>query len=173
MGINEEIRKYALLFDGIKELGNNESWEKVYFRELGMTFTELMQTVGWQNNQAWCAYFAELVWKLGYSQYDSSKIGLLDSLFSASSVQTWLNFGESDFECSQSPVVGSLVIWRTFKDGKPLMSGHTGIVISHTQTVFKTIEGNSANQVRKRYYDLKFEKKFNGLGLLGFVNPML
>jgi len=53
--INQEIKKFALLFDGVKETANNSGWEKVYFPTIGMSFTQLLKTVGWHKYDAWCA----------------------------------------------------------------------------------------------------------------------
>jgi len=176
----ETIKKYALLFDGVKEIGNNQGWEHVYFKELGMSFQELMETVGWKESHAWCAYFAELVWKLGYAEKDSTILPLLNNLFSASAVQTWRNFKRSDFHCSQYPSVGAVAIWRMYNQGNPTRAGHAGIVTFVQGKVFQTVEGNTnakgsreGDQVAQKTRLVNYDKKDNGLNLLGFIHPTL
>ena len=151
----------------------HSGWEKVYFPTIGMSFTQLLKTVGWHKYDAWCALAGEAIWKLGYSQYDSTMIKTLDNLFSASAVQTWRNFLASDFVCSQTPEVGALIIWQNYANGIAKRDGHLGIVLDFSETLVKTEEGNSANQMRKRLYKFPFIKKENGLNLLGFVHPKL
>ena len=141
--VAENIIYYAKLFSGIKERGNNQGWEDIFFDDLGMPFTDLMKTVGWEETHAWCAYFAELVWKLGYSEYDSSIIEQLDKLFSANAVQTWNNFNKSMFKCSKKPVKGSIVIWQLYKNWEKTISGHAGIVTKVIGDVIETVEGNT------------------------------
>jgi hypothetical protein len=176
--IKELIKKYALLFEGIKERGNNQGWEDVFFPSLNMSFQELMETVGWKETHAWCAYFSELVWKLAYSEFDSTMVDKLDALFSANAVNTWKNFNQSDFACSKIPVNGSVVIWQMYKDGKDTIRGHAGIVIDVIDGVIETIEGNTnkkgsrdGDQVAHKTKIVNFDKKHNGLVLLGFIHP--
>ena len=177
--IVKEILECALLFDGIKEVGNNEGFEKRFFKKYNMTFQELMVTVGWKRGQAWCAYLSELIWKLAYLQFDVSIVYQLEKLFSGSAVQTYMNFKDSkDFVCSNVPVKGAVVIWVLYKNGKVTNSGHAGIVISVTDTVIETIEGNTnksgsreGDQVAKKTKIVDFSLKENGLNLLGFIHP--
>lgn len=167
--IGEKIKYYANLFLGIKEKGNNNGWQDVYFDDLNMSFTELMKTVGWENTHAWCAYFAELVWKLAYAKTDSTMVNRLDKLFSSNSVNTWMNFKDQQYK---TPVVGSLVIWNLYKDGKATNKGHTGIVIDVQSSVIETIEGNQGDKVSKRTLIVNYDKKESGYNLLGFINPI-
>ena len=98
---------------------------------LGFTdeqFQTMMEAVGWKRGEAWCAYFAELVWKL--VNVHTPKINKeLDKLFSGSTVQTWKNFLDSDWINSEEAVKGALVIWQKYKNGEPQWSGHAGIVV--------------------------------------------
>lgn len=195
MSVVNNIVKYAKLFEGIKERGNNQGWEGVFFHELNMSFQELMETVGWKEYHAWCAYFAELVWKLGYSKIDSTYIDKLDKLFSANAVRTFQNFRDrSDFNTSKKPSTGSVAIWQYYKDGKLNKSdiwirGHAAIVTDCTDDVFSTIEGNisaensrDGQEVAARSYILKGQTKnkewientkYTGRSLLGFIHPKL
>lgn len=168
--IKEKIKYYAELFLGIKEVGNNNGWQDVYFDDLNMSFTDLMKTVGWQDTHAWCAYFAELVWKLAYANVDTLMVNKLDKLFSANSVNTFMNFKDQQ---SKTPVIGSLVIWNYYKDGKATTRGHTGIVVDVQGSVIKTVEGNMGDKVSTRTLIINYEKKENGNNLLGFINPKI
>ena len=177
--IRDQIIFYANLFVGIKERGNNQGWEGVFFKDLNMSFEELMKTVGWQETHAWCAYFGELVWKLAYSKFDSTMVDKLDKLFSASAVNTWLNFQKSEFECSKTPSPGSIVVWQHYKDGKTTRSGHIGVVIDSSGGVINTVEGNTnakgsreGDQVAHKTRLMNFEPKDKGLVLLGFIHPI-
>jgi len=176
--ISEKIVKWAMLFDGIKEKGNNEGWEDVYFEEIDSTFQSLMESVGWRYTEPWCAYFAELIWKLAYLDHPLSID--INKLFSGSAVQTWKNFKESGFICSAVPVVGAVVIWRNYKKGVALQSGHAAIVVKVEENLLtiKTVEGNvsatserEGDEVAMRTKTVTFERKLNGLNLLGFIHP--
>lgn len=178
MMIVQQIIRIAKSFDGIKEVGNNEGWEDRFYKEFNRSFLELMKTVGWKETHAWCAYFAELVWKLGYAQLDSRMVLKLDKLFSASAVMTWNNFKKSDFECSHIPKPGAIVIWQSYKAGKQTSSGHAGVVIEVDGNAFISMEGNTnaagsreGNQVAEKGHLLTVSKKENGLNLLGFIYP--
>lgn len=134
-------------------------------------FEEKMRAVGFQDTHAWCAYFAELVFKEAFPEHKE-----LDKLFSASAVQTFKNFRDASYPIGEVPQIDSLVIWQTMKDGKPHWTGHAGIVskvIDHE--TFESIEGNTNNdgsregvmvteRTRKVIPDVK-----NGLKVMGFI----
>jgi hypothetical protein len=177
--IQDSIIKWAKLFNGIKEIGNNNGWETVFFKDVNMTFQEIMITIGWKNTHAWCAYFAEAVWTLAYSDFDSTMVKKLSKLFSANAVETYNRFSRSsEFECSKEPKIGSLVIWQKYVDGNPTIYGHEGVVIGLSDNHYRTIEGNTnisgsrdGDQVAERTVLKKNKFKENGLNLLGFVHP--
>ena len=135
-------------------------------------FEEKMKAVGFQDGHAWCAYFAELVFKEAYPE----KFTELDKLFSASAVQTFKNFEAAGYEISGTPEQDSLVIWQTQKQGKPHWTGHAAIVakvIDHE--TFESIEGNTNmagsregimvnTRTRKVLLNIK-----DGLKVIGFV----
>lgn len=134
-------------------------------------FEEKMRAVGFQDTHAWCAYFAELVFKEAYPDNKD-----LDKLFSASAVKTFGNFKEAGYMISQTPEIDTLVIWQNMKDGKPHWTGHAGIVSKVTDhETFSSIEGNTNNdgsregvkvvdRTRKVIPDIK-----NGLKVMGFI----
>ncbi len=177
--IVSKIKYYAELFNGIKEVGNNQGFEHVFFKDLNMTFKELMWTVGCRYGHAWCAYFGELVWKLAYSNIDTTMVERLDKLFSANAVQTWKNFQNTEFRCSRTPSEGSIVIWQMYEDWVGTSRGHEGIVMTGNDTMINTIEGNTnkkgsrdGDQVADKTRIVDFSKKEKGLVPLGFVHPI-
>lgn len=135
-------------------------------------FEAKMKAVGFQASHAWCAYFAELVFKETFPQ----KVKDLDKLFSASAVQTFKNFEKAGYLIGHVPREGHLVIWQQMKGGVPQWQGHAGIVGPVTQNwIFECIEGNTndgggregyivARRTRKHIADVK-----DGLKVMGFV----
>jgi hypothetical protein len=139
-------------------------------------FQELMEAMGWEKGQAWCAYFGELVWKLAYSRQNGLFVSRLDKLFSASAVTTFKNFKKAGWpvHTGKNPKPGSLVVWQTYKNGKKYWTGHVGIYV---EKPFRTIEGNTNNDgSREGYKVAEKTRTFNygsksGLVLLGFIEP--
>ena len=43
------------------------------------------------------------------------------------------------------PEPGCVVVWQFYKDGKPTMQGHTGIVIAVNDLTITTVEGNTSD----------------------------
>lgn len=128
-----------------------------------------MESVGFQSGQAWCAYFAELVFK---EAYPSNKD--LDKHFSASAVTTFYNFQKANYKILSKPEVGSLVIWQNQKDGKPQWTGHAGVVVESNGDSFKSVEGNTNDVGGREGYIValksrKVQQVKNGLQILGFV----
>jgi hypothetical protein len=153
-----------------KYIGETEKPGNMGFNDA--EFESKMKSVGFQKTHAWCAYFAELVFKEALPE----KYTELDALFSAGTVQTFRNFKDAAFLIGNAPHAGDLVIWQTMKDGKPQTTGHAGIVHSAvSNTEFWSIEGNTndgggregyivAKRIRKVIPDVK-----NGLKILGFI----
>jgi hypothetical protein len=169
--IKKKIVKTAKGFLGQEEIRGNLGFKDEQFQKM-------MEAVGWQKNQAWCAYFVELVWKLCYAQ-NQQLVQYLNKKFSASAVQTWKNFQDTQFETNKIPDFGALVVWQRYKKGKSTWQGHIGIVsqLHEEQNSFKSIEGNTNDDGSREGYEvaekkrtLNFENK-NGLRLLGFIHP--
>ena len=147
---------------------------------LGFTdaqFQIMMESVGWKRGEAWCAYFAELVWKL-VNVHTPNINNELDKLFSGSTVQTWKNFLDSPWINSDTPVVGAVAIWQKHKNGEPQWSGHAGIVVELEENKFQSVEGNTNDKGgREGYIVAKRGRTYNrttnnGLRLLGFIHPI-
>jgi len=171
--INTLIANKANDFIGQKEIKGNMGF-------LDKEFQEYMKTVGWEKGHAWCAYFTELVWKLAYAMIDSTQVTKLDKLFSANVMQSWANFQNSlEFKTDQTPEIGSLVVWNSYKAGESTIYGHIGIVTDVSERYVTTVEGNTNStggregiEVAKKSRLLKFDIPQYGLRLLGFIHPM-
>jgi hypothetical protein len=162
MSPSEVARKY---------LGQTEKPANSGFNDT--VFQDKMEEVGFQKGHAWCAYFAELVFKEAIPErYDE-----LDKLFSGSTILTFRNFQDAAFPIGQVPRVDSLVIWQTVKEGKKMATGHAGIVSEVMSTwEFKSIEGNTAGGgSREGWIVAEHSRKVlasvaNGLKVLGFIH---
>jgi hypothetical protein len=107
---------------------------------LDADFEARMHQVGFQKSQAWCSYFAELVFKEAYPE----RFADLDKLFNAGAVATFNNFKKAGYAISMTPTPGALVIWQNVKSGRPHWTGHAGIVAQVISTErFISIEGNT------------------------------
>jgi len=170
MNIQKIIKAKAISFIGQEEILGNLGFKDSEFQDY-------METVGWEEAQAWCAYFAELVWKLAYAEIDSTYINILDKLFSGSAVATYGNFSKSDFGTSMEAGIGDVVIWQKYKHGKPHWSGHAGIVVDIiNDDTYKTVEGNTNDKGgREGYIVSEKECDYNNRGTLrlkGFIKPL-
>lgn len=167
--IRQTIAAKAKQFIGQEEILGNLGFKDEQFQEY-------MESVGWDKGQAWCAYFAELVWKLAYAEFNSTWVDRLDKLFSAGAVKTWRNFKYSDFVTINEPGVGDVVIWQKYKDGVPQWSGHAGIVVKVEGDYFWTVEGNTNDKGSREGYivaEKKCTMKDRGsLKLIGFIKPL-
>jgi len=167
--INDSIVYTALGFVGQEEISGNLGFKDGEFQEL-------MDAVGWEKGQAWCAYFTELVWKLAFT-HDSKIVRELDQLFSAGAVATYNNFRRSSWVTGETPVAGSVVIWQRWKDNKPTWMGHAGIVTDVQPDLMTTVEGNTNYKgEREGLAVLKKTRSFawntgNGLRIKGFIQP--
>lgn len=168
--INEEIVKIAKKYLGEHEKPSNSGF-------LDSTFEKKMVAVGWQKSQAWCSYFAELVWKEAYLEYNTHYLLQLDKLFSASATSTYQKFDVDPlWEVSKVPVKGAIAVWRHGVSWQ----GHIGIVIDVINDSIQTIEGNTnaaggregvevAEKTRKIDYSISSDK----LNLIGFIIPKI
>lgn len=155
----------------VKYIGETEKPGNMGFNDA--KFEEKMKAVGFQKTHAWCAYFAELVFKEAYPE----KFVELDQTFSASTIQTFKNFRNHSYPISAVPRVGHLVIWQTMKDGAGQSTGHAGIVIEVIdQNTFRSVEGNTNDGGGREGYIVAIKLRHivanvqNGLKVLGFIN---
>lgn len=172
--IHQIIIETAAKYVGQKELKGNSGF-------VDDSFWAKMDAVGFDEGDAWCALFGELVYREAYAQYNSLYDPILDKLFSKSAVTTFRNFKKAGWEIGRVPMEGALAVWQTYKDGKPYWTGHlavTGKKDTFTSISFGTTEGNTnaeggreGIEVAEKNRKLDFEPKENGLVLLGFVYP--
>lgn len=137
--INQLIVNVANSYLGQQEIRGNRGF-------IDEVFERKMRTVGWDTGQAWCAYFAELVWKEAYAHHNSFMIAELNELFSGSAVRTYSNFRKSRrFSAESIPVPGALVVWQKYVGEEPHWQGHIGVVVSEPDETGKywAIEGNT------------------------------
>lgn len=133
--------------------------------DLDTKLGRILKEAGQKDGEAWCCYFAEAIF-----------VETLRALFSASTVQTFLNFKQAGYEISETPKVGWLVIWQHYKDGKALWSGHAGIcTVANPDNSFFAVEGNTdkkgsrtGGSVQENSHTLT--RVQTGLNVLGFVN---
>jgi hypothetical protein len=125
---------------------------------------KIIKEAGQKDGEAWCCYFQEAIF-----------VETLRALFSASTVQTFQNFKNAGYEIHDVPKVGTLVIWQSYKDGKPIWSGHAGLVTKvNPDGSFVTIEGNTTEAGSREGTSVqeKVRKNVrveNGLNILGFI----
>jgi hypothetical protein len=159
-----KIVQVAKKYLGKEEKPSNTGWKD-------SEFERRMKEVGWLMGQAWCAYFVELSFKEAYPE----EYKKLERCFDASAVKTFQKFKEAGYPISQTPVVGSIVVWQTQKSGKPHWTGHAAVCSEVIDDkTFKSIEGNtSASGSREGYIVAeklrKIQKVTNGLQVLGFI----
>jgi hypothetical protein len=162
MTVSEVAKKY---------LGQSELEGNVF-----TTDTELgkkLKEAGHNNGEAWCAYFAEAVFCEAYP----NKEGAFRKMFSAGAVRTLENFKRNGYTIFEEPQEGMLVIWQSYKDGKPSWTGHAGVVIDVLPNgAFITIEGNTTAAGSREGTSVQIKtrslKRVNtGLNVLGFVKP--
>jgi len=153
-----------------KYIGQTEKPGNMGFTDFD--FEKRMRLVGFEKTHAWCAYFAELVFKEAYPE----KFFELDKLFSASTVKTFNNFRDAAYLIGYAPQVNSLVIWQSYRDSKPLSTGHAGIVVSvEDHNSFHSVEGNTNDGGGREGYIVALKKREvmadvkNGLKILGFI----
>jgi hypothetical protein len=170
--IHQRIVEVAESFIGMQEIPGNMGFKDD-------KFAQLMEDTGWQKGQAWCAYFAELVWKISYNGIPDM-VTLLDKLFAAGAVKTFNNFkSDGSFVIDKNPNPGSVVIWQTWKNNQPHWTGHAGIVtnvINNNEII--TIEGNTNSQGGREGIEVAEKKLHNynyrgNMVLKGFIQPIL
>jgi len=160
------ILRSALDFVTQREIPGNQGW-------VDEKFEELMKLTGWKQGEAWCAYFVELILiTAGLNEHAE--------ILSGSAVQTWKNCKKSSlFATFENPLIGDIVIWQNYRDGKATWSGHAGIVVGLGKGLIITVEGNTntdgvreGEEVALKIRDPKY-KTDNGLNVLGFIRPVL
>lgn len=169
--IGQEIVDVANSFIGQEEIRGNQGFKDE-------DFEILMEAVGWETGQAWCAYFGEIVWKIAYQKQNSLFYSKLDTLFSAGAVATYTNFRRSSsFQTGETPSKGALAVWQKYHNGRWSWHGHMGIVVDWDDYTVTTVDGNTSKEGSREgiiVSDVKRDINFvvrEGLVLKGFVYP--
>lgn len=169
--INPEIMKNKIVEIAESYIGQEEKIKNSGFKN--SWFEKLMRGVGFYTGAPWCAFFAKLVWK---------EAGVDHSLISGSVRQTMLNATKAG-NWHTYPVEGAIVVWMTFKNGKPKRTGHVGILVGPQQLmvtnsfIYKTIEGNTNKSGSREGTDVLLKVRAtnwtetDGLRLMGFIHP--
>ena len=162
----QKIRAISKAFIGQQEISGNLGFQSAEMQRL-------MEEVGWDPGDAWCVYYAKLVWYLSHPKFLQPAIM---KYISGSSQKTWANVNNNNvFVVSKYPKVGDIVIWQTYKNGVGQSTGHAGIVERVGVQDFGTTEGNTNSSggnegyivaEKNRTYDFTNN---NGLRLKGFV----
>ncbi len=161
-----KIVEVAKSFVGQKEIPGNKGWED-------KAFEAKMRKMGWWVTAPWCMFLCRLVWKEAYAYFynDAAVMSIIGSNINGSSIDSAAKVRKyKDFEFSDKPVVGAIVIWSKTKT-----SGHGAIVISVNGNNFTTVEGNT-NEAGSREGDRTLIKKRSldtksSMTILGFVIP--
>ncbi len=170
----DKIVRYARSWKGLKETPGNMGWEAEEFQKA-------MEQAGWEEGQAWCAYFVKMIY---YKLFGSSRYGeeVLEN-FTGSATQTFKNCKTSPYFSTdvKNEIAGSVVIWRKWNDGKPDWRGHAGIVIDagagERGSHFRTIEGNTDKKGTRTGGMVAEKTRINnhdetdGLVVEGFIFP--
>jgi len=130
----EKIIKTAKLYEGIKEVGNNQGFTNAAFQNM-------MSSVGWKSGDQWCAFFCKAVYNNALPELASD----FNKSLGGSTQRTFNNVkaGKSQHlkvVTSGTPAIGDIVIWVNKSDSS---KGHAGIVIElNGGNSFTCIEGN-------------------------------
>lgn len=163
------IVSYAVDYIGQKEIKGNMGFKDPVFEAK-------MESVGFKDTYAWCCLFAELVWTEAYKDFNKEMLPVLEEEFSAGTVRTFRHFKDLGWTYN-TPEAGDIVIWQTYKDGKPQTTGHAAVIIEVKGEKLITVEGNTnaeggreGIEVAKKERTIDFHNK-NGLRMLGFIKP--
>lgn len=157
-------------------VGRTEKKGNSGFHDAG--FQKEMEAAGWYNGGAWCAFWANMVWRKAFKS-NEALYKLTAKLDSGSAMQTFKNYQkDGTFETGDTPRLGAKVIWSNGKGP----SGHQGIVIgvNLATNTMTTVEGNT-NAAGSREGDCvaiklrTIERPFKetGLNVVGYVYPQI
>ena len=158
-----KIAEKALSFLGQREISGNKGF-------INPDFDALMRKYGFMTGDAWCLHFVRMVWR---------ECGERTTLISPSAVGT-MRLASSNGNWHTKPIVGSVAIFRSFKDGKPLSTGHGAIVTEVRADGYTTCDGNTNDKggregimvaLRHRHLTPEHWTRRDGLRLMGFVYP--
>ena len=168
--LSKKVALYAKRFVGEEEIRGNLGFKN-------KEFENMMKSVGWQRGQAWCMYFAKVVWINAHKDYATE----LNKLLSGGTVNSFnkvKNSPTTNFAVTIKPRVGDIAIWQKYSNGRATSQGHAAIVQDINRHSFDTIEGNTDDKasregfkVAERERSFDFDKA-KGLRLLGFITKV-
>lgn len=170
-----KIVEIAQSYLGQREITGNKGF-------IDKVFEKKMRGVGFYTGAAWCLFFARLVWKeSGQSLTYTDKNGKEHDLITPSALGTMRAADAAD-NWHVEPVVGAIAIFRMFKGGNPLQTGHGCVVTSVGDGIYSTTDGNTTDKggrdgvlvaIRNRHLNAESWTKDDGLRLMGFVYPKI
>ena len=164
----QRIVRFGKTFLGQEELTGNSGFRSE-------TLERLMRQVGWDKGDAWCVYFAKMVW---YDMVPRAYRPVILKAISGNSQQAYKNAQKDTtgiLKVTKYPGKGDIAIWQYFNQGIGQWKGHAAIVTGVRSEKFSTIEGNTNVSgdregyivaEKERGYDFR---KDNGLRLKGFI----
>ena len=164
MSLNEQLFELCEKFNGVKEIGVNQGFEN-------KEFERIMLNAGWYRGAPWCSFTMRSIFL---------ELGLEYKYISGSAWRTALNGSLRGYEWTTVPKPGALIIWRRFKGGKPLSSGHIGLVHEVNKNTVITYEGNDDTTDLDKIQEFGKHKRSisgdkwrvnDGLRLMGFLYP--
>lgn len=168
------IPEIALKYVGEKEITGNMGF-------VDPVFEKRMREIGFDDGDAWCCLFAELVWREYYKD-DERVLKLFDVLFSDSCIATLSNFRVTEFKVNHEPSPGSIMIMQRYKKEEDqymaTWQGHAGIIVDIMNNEIVTVEGNTNSQGGREGVEVALKTRllnFNlraGLIIKAFIHPI-
>lgn len=168
----------AKKFCGLYECKPNAEWTSKSLPHpevLSDQLVDLMKTTGWEPGWAYCAAFADAMYREAYKD-DAEKLAIIKKCLSPSVMTT---YKDSKKYFTKTPSPGAIFIMQHAQGG----TGHAGIVGEHiTSDTFETLEGNTSPSAamsveadRNGDCITNKSRKLNftpgpGLHLLGFID---
>lgn len=157
-----KISEIAKGFIGKREVSGNKGF-------VDKAFDKAMRAVGFYTGAPWCGFFAMLVYSIAGDK--------TFSVLTASAVRT-MKKADAAGNWHTVPVPDAVVIYRTFKGGKPQSTGHIGIVTAVNENGFDTVEGNTTDKGGREglMVAVRTNRSYkwdtdDGLRLMGFIYP--
>lgn len=135
----------AFFNESIIEISPNNGFTCKKNKATGKQYEQLMQSVGWEFHDEWCAYAAILACKVGYTTNKHPEVWKYFSRLADGNSQVMGRNAHADkfWPTGIVPRLGCIVIWA---HGDSTTIGHTGLCIdvSADGQTFTTLEGNSS-----------------------------
>lgn len=171
--VNEKVKVVALEF-----LNKEKDFESdsIYCQPL---YKVKIQSYGWGSEFSIASIFCEVVWKRSVETLPPFETEILDRLFSASPVATYINFkGNKEYWTGNVPKEGAIAFWKRGNGWQ----GHCGIVtkVEDDNNTFSIVEVRMKSGYDKKPFieitekgDKKVNKEFSksDMNFLGFVYP--